>query len=133
VCELVRKLLKICTGWLDPNAIGAYGQYPDEYKIKKGVLLKEFPTLCDNLVGLALNNSCAEIRREVTSNSALHDDLYSYAKKNLLWLNVYVKDSFSTHIVRDERMTRIRDSRHMRIDVIKQTNTFLVYFSLDSG
>ena len=32
-------------------------------------------------------------------------DLYVYAKKNLLWLNVYVKDSFATRIVRDERMT----------------------------
>jgi hypothetical protein len=32
--------------------------------------------------------------------------LYQYAKDNLLWLNVYVKDSFATHIVRDERMTR---------------------------
>ena len=26
-------------------------------------------------------------------------------RKNLLWLNVYVKDSFATRIVRDERMT----------------------------
>ena len=32
--------------------------------------------------------------------------LYDYAKRNLLWLNVYVKDSFSTQIVRDEKMTR---------------------------
>ena len=32
--------------------------------------------------------------------------LYEYARDNLLWLNVYVKDSFATHIVRDERMTR---------------------------
>ena len=47
-------------------------------------------------------------RRKVSASSQLYDDLYAYAKKNLLWLNVYVKDSFSTHIVRDERQTRIR-------------------------
>ena len=51
---------------------------------------------------------CLRRRRKVSASSQLYDDLYAYAKKNLLWLNVYVKDSFSTHIVRDERQTRIR-------------------------
>ena len=50
-------------------------------------------------------------RRKVSASSQLYDDLYAYAKKNLLWLNVYVKDSFSTHIVRDERQTRIRSEK----------------------
>ena len=39
-------------------------------------------------------------------NKNLTAVLYEYARKNLLWLNVYVKDSFATRIVRDERMTR---------------------------
>ena len=36
----------------------------------------------------------------------IFEELHKYAKENLLWLNVYVKDSFATRIIRDERMTR---------------------------
>ncbi len=45
-----------------------------------------------------------QVRHAITSE--LGEVLYDYAKRNLLWLNVYVKDSFSTQIVRDEKMTR---------------------------
>ena len=39
-------------------------------------------------------------------SSQIFEELHKYAKENLLWLNVYVKDSFATRIIRDERMTR---------------------------
>jgi hypothetical protein len=85
----------------------------DELKIKKNVLLRKYPTICDDLEFLdehrVANLSCAATKRLLQT----HKDgrkatqmLYEYAKDNLLWLNVYVKDSFATHIVRDERMTR---------------------------
>lgn len=106
ICPMVRKLIKICTGWLDPLAISEYGQYPDELKIKKNVLVGEFPTLCENLKALSLNDSCEDLRRTINSDQQLGADLFEYAKRNLLWLNVYVKDSFATRIVRDEKMTR---------------------------
>lgn len=106
VCPLVEKLLKICTGWLDPHAINAYGQYTDELKIKKNVLLSEFPHLCEELAPFHLGQKCSATRKGVMANKNLTSILYEYARKNLLWLNVYVKDSFATRIVRDERMTR---------------------------
>jgi hypothetical protein len=76
-------------------------------------LLRKYPTICDDLEFLdehrVANLSCAATKRLLQT----HKDgrkatqmLYEYAKDNLLWLNVYVKDSFATHIVRDERMTR---------------------------
>ena len=101
VAKLVTKLLKICTGFVNPNAL-----YQDELKIKKNVLLAEYPRICENLSNLTLNSTWPEIRRELRSVSDLYEDVYNYARRNLLWLNVYVKDSFATRIVRDERMTR---------------------------
>ena len=106
ICHLVRKLLKICTGWVDPHAIGAYGQHGDELKIKKNVLTDMYPTLCDQLTGIfgtnsteVANISCPYVRRkmfEAEGSQALFATLYKYAKENLLWLNVYIKDSFAT-------------------------------------
>jgi hypothetical protein len=116
ICSLVRKLLKICQGWVDPHAVGAYGQYGDELKIKKDVLLSMYPKVCDILCGIFGYDSevseaisCADLRKSVTTaeNSVeVLEMLFKYAKENLLWLNVYIKDSFATRIIRDERMTR---------------------------
>ena len=70
ICNLARKLLKICQGWVDPHAVGAYGQYGDELKIKKNVLLSMYPKICDLLCGAfgynvqeTVNLTCNEIRR----------------------------------------------------------------------
>ena len=53
ICPLVRKLLKICTGWVDPHASGGqYGQYGDELKIKKKVLINTYPKMCDTLIAI---------------------------------------------------------------------------------
>ena len=55
------------------------------------------------------NLTCPDIRRELqiyNESRELFEILHKYAKENLLWLNVYVKDSFATRIIRDERMTR---------------------------
>jgi len=116
ICNLVRKLLKICQGWVDPHAVGAYGQYGDELKIKKNVLLSAYPNMCKHLCEVfgfdamvSANLSCNDIRRNLlnaANSSQIFEELHKYAKENLLWLNVYVKDSFATRIIRDERMTR---------------------------
>ncbi|CAB4066396.1 ASICN [Lepeophtheirus salmonis] len=107
LCPIVYKLIKICTGWLDPFAFEEYGQYADELKIKKIPLLSSgFSHLCERLSGLSLNNSCDFINSHLFQNSEALAEVTSYAKRNLLWLNVYVKDSHITRIVRDERMTR---------------------------
>ena len=115
-CKVVKKLLKICHEWVDPDSFGAYGLYGDELKIRRRVLAREYPELCDNLVLILGGNSTDPIAIsdcELMSKAFVFsphgqkalDALYLYAKKNLLWLNVYVKDSFATRIVRDERMT----------------------------
>lgn len=116
ICSIARKLLKICQGWVDPHAVMAYGQYGDELKIKKNVLLSMYPKLCDVLTDVfghepyvTSNVSCPELRRQLldaANSKAIFEELYRYAKENLLWLNVYIKDSFATRIIRDERMTR---------------------------
>ncbi len=62
--------------------------------------------MCDLLANFSLSDNCTSIRRAISLSPDLEQDLYKYAKDNLLWLNVYVKDSFSTNIVRDEKMTR---------------------------
>ena len=43
ICLVIQKLFKICHEWMDP-VLG------DELKIKKNVLLRKYPTLCDDLV-----------------------------------------------------------------------------------
>ena len=116
ICSLLVKLLKICQGWVDPHAVGAYGQYGDELKIKKNVLTSMYPDMCDKLTAIfgdnataTANLTCPELRRELNdaeNSTEIFDILHKYAKENLLWLNVYVKDSFATRIIRDERMTR---------------------------
>ena len=116
ICSLVRKLLKICQGWVDSHAVGAYGQYGDELKIKKKVLTDMYPTICTHLLSIfgddhtnTPNISCPEMMRDIqdyNEREKLFELLHKYAKENLLWLNVYVKDSFATRIIRDERMTR---------------------------
>ena len=87
--------------------------FGDELKIKKNVLLRKYPTLCDDIAFLdehrASNLTCAATKRLLQTDKdgrKATQQLYAYARDNLLWLNVYVKDSFATHIVRDERMTR---------------------------
>ena len=72
ICNLVRKLLKICQGWVDPHAVGAYGQYGDELKIKKNVLLSAYPNMCKHLCEVfgfdamvSANLSCNDIRRNL--------------------------------------------------------------------
>ena len=42
VCDLVRKLLKICTEWINPDALNAYGSYADEFKVRQSVV--NYPT-----------------------------------------------------------------------------------------
>ena len=117
ICPLVRKLLKICIGWVNPDATEAYGQYGDELKIKKPVLMKSYPKMCstlDLIFGemepmIVANMTCSELKRslfESNSSREVFEQLYLYARDNLLWLNVYIKDSFATRIIRDERMTR---------------------------
>jgi len=54
----------------------------------------------------ALRHAPVFHRLASAKEASLAEELYEYAKKNLLWLNVYVKDSFATRIVRDEKMTR---------------------------
>ena len=39
MCDLVRKLLKICTEWVDPNALNAYGSMADEFKVSQGIAI----------------------------------------------------------------------------------------------
>ena len=116
ICSLVLKLLKICQGWVDSHAVGAYGQYGDELKIKKKVLTDMYPTVCTHLLSIfgddhtnTPNISCPDMMRDIqdyNESEKLFELLHKYAKENLLWLNVYVKDSFATRIIRDERMTR---------------------------
>ena len=72
ICNLVRKLLKICQGWVDPHAVGAYGQYGDELKIKKNVLLSAYPNMCKHLCEVfgfdamvSANLTCNDIRRNL--------------------------------------------------------------------
>jgi len=107
VCLIVEKILKICHMWADDKSVG------DELKIKKNVLLKKYPTICDSLVFLQKepiqNLTCVDVKRLLQTHELGRNAtklLFKYSKDNLLWLNVYVKDSFATHIVRDERMTR---------------------------
>lgn len=106
ICLVVSKLLKICSEYEDQIIF-------DELKIKKNVLLRKYPSICDDLSFLNEPNdsnlTCVATKRLLQT----HKDgrkatqlLYAYARDNLLWMNVYVKDSFATHIVRDERMTR---------------------------
>lgn len=114
ICSIVRKLLKICQGWVDTQAVGAYGQYGDELKIKKNVLTDMYPDMCDHLTSIFgtdpdVNYTCPETRRLLNNAPAsreIFELLHKYAKENLLWLNVYVKDSFAKRIIRDESMTR---------------------------
>lgn len=114
ICSIVRKLLKICQGWVDTHAVGAYGQYGDELKIKKNVLTDMYPDMCDRLTTIFgtdpdVNYTCAETRRMLVNaaeSRQIFELLHKYAKENLLWLNVYVKDSFAKRIIRDESMTR---------------------------
>lgn len=117
ICSVVKKLLKICQGWIDPHAVGAF-RYGDELKIKKKVLTDMYPTICTHLLGIFGDNStntpnltCPDVRRDLQNynqNREFFDVLYKYAKENLLWLNVYVKDSYASRIIRDEKMTRTR-------------------------
>jgi hypothetical protein len=117
ICSVVKKLLKICQGWIDIQAIGAF-RYGDELKIKKKVLTDMYPTLCTHLLGIFGDNStntpnltCPDVRRDLQNYNQTReffDVLYKYAKENLLWLNVYVKDSYASRIIRDEKMTRTR-------------------------
>jgi len=116
LCQVIKKILKICHEWIDPDSYGAYGMYGDEFKLKKPVLSREYPDLCDNLIHVLDGNATHPIAFEDCDAMArllvgtergilALDSLYLYARRNLLWLNVYIKDSFATRIVRDERMT----------------------------
>ena len=50
VCKLSRKLLKICHGWINEEAIGACSFcHGDEFKIRKNVLDRAYPDLCEAL------------------------------------------------------------------------------------
>ena len=58
---------------------------------------------------LIANLTCHELRKPMFESNLykeVFEQLYVYARDNLLWLNVYIKDSFATRIIRDERMTR---------------------------
>jgi hypothetical protein len=45
ICLVIQKLFKICHEWTDA-VVG------DELKIKKNVLLRKYPTLCEDLVSV---------------------------------------------------------------------------------
>lgn len=62
VCPLVIKLVKICSGWINEAAVEAYGQYRDEYKIKKSVLLAHFPKMCELLGNITIEHDCDQVR-----------------------------------------------------------------------
>ena len=108
ICPLVKKLLKICTGYVDPNARVIYGQYGDELKIKKNVLVKAYPKLCDTLNSIfgsdldpltIPNMTCEDFRKRLLESEfsrEIFEQLYNYARDNMLWLNAYVKESFAT-------------------------------------
>ena len=53
VCKLSRKLLRICHGWVDEEA---KGQCPfchgDEFKIRKNVLEREYPNICESIINI---------------------------------------------------------------------------------
>jgi hypothetical protein len=56
-----------------------------------------------------VNLTCTEVRQTLNmanNTREIIDMLHIYAKDNLLWVYVYVKDSFATRIIRDEKMTR---------------------------
>jgi len=92
--------------WEDPKGLDS--PFRDEWRIKRSVLLEHHPNMCENLKGFRLNDSCSEFKKRLSKKEGrtLAKELFKYARKNLLWLNVYVKDSFATRIVRDEKMTR---------------------------
>ena len=53
VCKLSRKLLKICHGWIDLQSKGQCSFcHGDELKIRKRVLEREYPTLCEQLTSV---------------------------------------------------------------------------------
>jgi len=54
----VVKLIKICTGYED-----LAGQFRDEWKIKRVVLLEHHPSMCDNLQRYRINDTCASMKR----------------------------------------------------------------------
>ena len=83
ICNLVRKLLKICQGWVDPHAVGAYGQYGDELKIKKNVLLSAYPNMCKHLCEVfgfdamvSANLTCNDIRRNLLNAANRYTSLH---------------------------------------------------------
>ena len=96
--------LEIYQGWVDSHAVGAYGQYGDELKIKKKVLTDMYPTMCTHLLEIFGSNhtntpniTCPDMMRDLQDydkNNELFELLHKYAKENLLWLNVYVKGHF---------------------------------------
>ena len=50
LCKLSRKLLKICHGWINIDTINACPFcHGDEFKIRKQVLEREYPSLCQKL------------------------------------------------------------------------------------
>ena len=53
VCKLSRKLLRICHGWINTETIGVCSFcYGDELKIRRQVLEREYPSLCEELTSV---------------------------------------------------------------------------------
>ena len=53
VCKLSRKLLRICHGWVDEEAKGQCSFcHGDEFKIRKNVLEREYPNICESLISV---------------------------------------------------------------------------------
>ena len=57
LCKLSRKLLKVCHGWIDIATIGACPFcHGDELKIRKQVLEREYPAICEKLTSVLGNH-----------------------------------------------------------------------------
>ena len=53
VCKLSRKLLRICHGWVDEEAKGQCSFcHGDEFKIRKSVLEREYPNICESIISV---------------------------------------------------------------------------------
>ena len=53
LCKLSRKILRICHQWTNDETKGACSFcHGDELKIRKNVLEREYPTICEQLISI---------------------------------------------------------------------------------
>ena len=67
VCKLSQKLLRICHGWVDEEAKGQCSFcHGDEFKIRKNVLEREYPNICETLITVL--GTCNEMMVSIQLN-----------------------------------------------------------------